>query len=277
MNMQATNLGSIERKKVTTQTFQAMKQNGEKIAMLTSYDYSIARLVDEGGVDSILVGDSAANVMSGYETTLRIGLDELIYYAASVVRAVKYALVVVDMPFGTYQGDPYAAVRNAARIMRETGAQAVKIEGGIEIAESYKAILSAGIPIVGHLGLTPQSVNKFGGYGLRAKDDSEADLLVKNAQLLEQLGCFSVVLEKIPAALATKVTQSLSIPTIGIGAGNGCDGQVLVFHDMTGINDGFKPKFLRRYANLADTIRTAVGSYVADVKSGDFPNESESY
>ncbi len=267
----------IERKKVTTQTFQAMKQNGEKIAMLTSYDYSIAGLVDAGGIDAILVGDSAANVMAGYDTTLRISLDEMIYYAASVVRAVKYAMVVVDMPFGTYQGDPYAAVRNAARIMRETGAQAVKIEGGIEIEESYKAILSAGIPIMGHLGLTPQSVNKFGGYGLRANNHSEAEQLVSNAQLLERLGCFSVVLEKIPAHLAAKVTKELTIPTIGIGAGNECDGQVLVFHDMIGINDAFKPKFLRRYANLADTIRTAVGSYVADVKSSDFPNESESY
>ena len=268
---------NIERKKVTTQTFLLMKQKGEKIAMLTSYDYSIAGLVDAGGIDAILVGDSAANVMAGYDTTLRIGLDEMIYYAASVVRAVKYAMVVVDMPFGTYQGDPYAAVRNAARIMRETGAQAVKIEGGVEIEESYKAILSAGIPIMGHLGLTPQSVNKFGGYGLRANSHSEAEQLVANAQLLEKLGCFSIVLEKIPAHLASKVTKELSIPTIGIGAGNECDGQVLVFHDMTGINDSFKPKFIRRYANLAETIRGAVGNYVSDVKSGSFPNESESY
>lgn len=268
---------NTERKKVTTQTFLSMKQNGDKIAMLTSYDYSIARLVDEGGVDAILVGDSAANVMAGYDTTLRIDIDEMIYYAASVVRAVKHAMVVVDMPFGTYQGDPYAAVRNAARIMRETGAQAVKIEGGVEIVESYKAILSAGIPIMGHLGLTPQSVNKFGGYGLRANSNNEAQQLIENAELLEKLGCFSVVLEKIPAQLAAKVTQALHIPTIGIGAGSECDGQILVFHDMIGINDTFKPKFLRRYANLAETIRGAVNNYVTDVKNINFPNEKESY
>ncbi len=266
-----------EIKKVSTQTFQNMKNNGEKIAMLTSYDFSMARLVDEAGIDAILVGDSAANVMSGYPTTLPITVDEMIYFAASVVRAVKRAMVVVDMPFGSYQGDPHVAVRNAVRIMKETGAQAVKIEGGIEIEDSFKAILSAGIPIMGHLGLTPQSINKFGGFGLRAKDDAEAKVLLENARLLQDLGCFSVVLEKIPAALAKQVTDSLSIPTIGIGAGNVCDGQVLVFHDMVGINEDFKPKFLRRYANVGEVIRGAVSSYVADVKSGDFPNEQESY
>ncbi|MBR4267564.1 MAG: 3-methyl-2-oxobutanoate hydroxymethyltransferase [Bacteroidales bacterium] len=266
-----------EFKKVSTQTFQDMKRNGEKIAMLTCYDYSIAKLVDSAGIDAILVGDSAANVMAGYETTLPITVDEMIYYAASVVRAAKRAMVVVDMPFGSYQGDAKAAVHNAVRIMKETGAQAVKIEGGIEIEDSFKAILSAGIPIMGHLGLTPQSINKFGGYGLRAKEDAEAQLLLENAKLLEKLGCFSVVLEKIPANLAKQVTDSLTVPTIGIGAGNVCDGQVLVLQDMLGINEGFKPKFLRTYANLAEYIRGAVSNYVSDVKSLDFPNENEQY
>lgn len=266
-----------EVKKVSTQTFQSMKNNGEKIAMLTSYDYSVAKLVDAAGIDAILVGDSAANVMSGYPTTLPITVDEMIYFAASVVRAVNRAMVVVDMPFGSYQGDARLAVKNAVRIMKETGAQAVKIEGGIEIEDSFKAILSAGIPIMGHLGLTPQSINKFGGYGLRAKDASEARALIDNARLLQDLGCFSVVLEKIPTVLAKQVTDALTIPTIGIGAGNVCDGQVLVFHDMVGINEGFKPKFLRQYANVGQVIRDAVSGYVADVKSGDFPNENESY
>lgn len=264
-------------KKVSTQTFQSMKNNGEKIAMLTSYDYSVAKLVDAAGIDAILVGDSAANVMSGYPTTLPISVDEMIYFASSVVRAVNRAMVVVDMPFGSYQGDSKLAVKNAVRIMKETGAQAVKIEGGIEIEDSFKAILSAGIPIMGHLGLTPQSINKFGGFGLRAKDDQEAKVLLENAKLLQDLGCFSVVLEKIPTVLAKQVTDSLQIPTIGIGAGNVCDGQVLVFHDMVGINEGFKPKFLRQYANLAETIKGAVSNYVSDVKSGDFPNANESY
>ncbi|MCQ2252185.1 MAG: 3-methyl-2-oxobutanoate hydroxymethyltransferase [Bacteroidales bacterium] len=268
---------NTEMKKVSTQTFQSMKNNGEKIAMLTSYDFSVAKLVDAAGIDAILVGDSAANVMSGYPTTLPITVDEMIYFAASVVRAVNRAMVVVDMPFGSYQGDAKLAVKNAVRIMKETGAQAVKIEGGVEIEDSFKAILSAGIPIMGHLGLTPQSINKFGGFGLRAKDDAEANTLIENAKLLQDLGCFSVVLEKIPTALAKRVTDSLSIPTIGIGAGNVCDGQVLVFHDMIGMNEGFKPKFLRQYANIGDTIKLAVSNYVKDVKSLDFPNESESY
>lgn len=266
-----------EFKKVSTQTFQNMKNSGEKISMLTSYDFSIARLVDAAGIDAILVGDSAANVMCGYETTLPITVDEMIMFASSVVRATQRAMVVVDMPFGSYQGDPKLALKNAVRIMKETGAQAVKIEGGIEIEDSFKSILSAGIPIMGHLGLTPQSINKFGGYGLRAKENSEAQQLIENAKLLERLGCFSVVLEKIPAALAKQVTDALTIPTIGIGAGNVCDGQVLVFQDMIGINDGFKPKFLRKYANLSETIKEAVSNYVSDVKSGNFPNESESY
>ena len=266
-----------ETKKVTTQTFQNMKNNGEKIAMLTCYDYSMARLVDAAGVDAILVGDSAANVMAGYPTTLPISMDEMIYYAASVVRAADRAMVVVDMPFGSYQGDASLAVKNAVRIMKETGAQAVKIEGGIEIEDSFKAILSAGIPIMGHLGLTPQSINKFGGYALRAKDDSEAAVLESNAEFLQSVGCFALVLEKIPAKLASKVTHQLYIPTIGIGAGNECDGQVLVFQDMIGINDGFKPKFLRKYADLSSIIKGAIGNYVSDVKSGGFPSENESY
>lgn len=266
-----------EIKKVTTSTFQKMKREGEKIAMVTCYDYSTAKLIDAAGIDSVLVGDSAANVMAGYQTTLPISLDQMIYYAASVVRGINHALTVVDMPFGTYQGDKYSAVKNAVRIMQETGAQAVKIEGGAEIEDSYKAILSAGIPIMGHLGLTPQSINKFGGYGLRAGQDDEAQMLIENAKLLQSLGCFSIVLEKIPAALAKKVTQSISIPTIGIGAGPDTDGQVLVFHDMIGINEGFKPKFLRTYANLADIIRKGVADYVNDVKTKSFPNEEESY
>lgn len=266
-----------EVKVVTTQVFQNMKNNGEKIAMLTSYDYSIARLVDQAGVDAILVGDSAANVMLGHHTTLPITVDEMIFFAQSVVKAAKRAMVVVDMPFGSYQGDAHLALKNAVRIMKETGCQAVKIEGGKEIEESYKAILSAGIPIMAHLGLTPQSINKFGGYALRATEDAEAQLLIENAKLVEQLGCFSVVLEKIPASLAKKVTEMLSIPTIGIGAGNVCDGQVLVFQDMIGINDEFKPKFLRRYADLSTIIKSAVGNYVTDVKSGSYPNEEESY
>ncbi|MCQ2973527.1 MAG: 3-methyl-2-oxobutanoate hydroxymethyltransferase [Bacteroidales bacterium] len=268
---------SIQIKKVTTQTFQSMKQNGEKIAMITCYDYSTAKIIDQAGIDAILVGDSAANVMMGYDTTLPITVEQIICYASSVVRGVSRAFVVVDMPFGSYQGDPHLAVKNAVKIMKETGCQAVKIEGGQEIEESFKAILSAGIPIMGHLGLTPQSVNKFGGYGLRAKQDAEAEILLKNAQLLQSYGCFSLVLEKIPTLLAKQVTESLDIPTIGIGAGNVCDGQVLVYQDMIGINDGFKPKFLRKYADLSNIIKGAVSNYVADVKSCDFPNQNESY
>ncbi len=264
-------------KKVTTQTIQQMKLNGEKISMLTCYDYSTAKIVDAAGIDVILVGDSLGNVMLGHSTTLPVTVEDMIIYATSVVRAVKRAFVVVDMPFGSYQGDSQAAVRNAVRIMKETGCQAVKIEGGQEIEDSFKSILSAGIPIMGHLGLTPQSVNKFGGYGLRAKSGDEAQILLQNAQRLQEYGCFSVVLEKIPALLATEVTKTLSIPTIGIGAGNQCDGQVLVYQDMMGITDMPMPKFVRKYADLSSVIKNAVSNYVSDVKSGTFPNDSESY
>lgn len=245
--------------------------------MLTSYDYTMAGIVDAAGIDAILVGDSAANVMAGYETTLPITLDQMIYHARSVTRAVKHALVVVDMPFGTYQGDSKTALDSAVRIMRETEADAVKLEGGEEIIDSVKRILSAGIPIMGHLGLTPQSIHKFGTYSVRAKAEAEAERLIRDAHLLEDAGCFSLVLEKIPAALAAKVSSELSIPTIGIGAGSGTDGQVLVVHDMLGMNKGFSPKFLRRYADLHETMTDAVSRYVADVKSGDFPNEREQY
>lgn len=245
--------------------------------MLTSYDYTMAGIVDAAGIDAILVGDSAANVMAGYETTLPITLDQMIYHARSVTRAVKHALVVVDMPFGTYQGDSKTALDSAVRIMRETEADAVKLEGGEEIIDSVKRILSAGIPIMGHLGLTPQSIHKFGTYTVRAKADAEAQRLIRDAHLLEDAGCFSMVLEKIPAALAAKVSSELSIPTIGIGAGSGTDGQVLVVHDMLGMNKGFSPKFLRRYADLHEMMTDAVSRYVADVKSGDFPNEREQY
>lgn len=245
--------------------------------MLTSYDYTMAGIVDAAGIDAILVGDSAANVMAGYETTLPITLDQMIYHARSVTRAVKHALVVVDMPFGTYQGDSKTALYSAVRIMRETEADAVKLEGGEEIIDSVKRILSAGIPIMGHLGLTPQSIHKFGTYTVRAKAEAEAERLIRDAHLLEDAGCFSLVLEKIPAALAAKVSSELSIPTIGIGAGSGTDGQVLVVHDMLGMNKGFSPKFLRRYADLHETMTDAVSRYVADVKSGDFPNEREQY
>lgn len=245
--------------------------------MLTSYDYTMAGIVDAAGIDAILVGDSAANVMAGYETTLPITLDQMIYHARSVTRAVKRALVVVDMPFGTYQGDSKTALDSAVRIMRETEADAVKLEGGEEIIDSVKRILSAGIPIMGHLGLTPQSIHKFGTYTVRAKAEAEAERLIRDAHLLEDAGCFSLVLEKIPAALAANVSSELSIPTIGIGAGSGTDGQVLVVHDMLGMNKGFSPKFLRRYADLHETMTDAVSRYVADVKSGDFPNEREQY
>lgn len=264
-------------RKVTTSTLRKMKQEGEKIAMLTSYDYSMAQLVDGSGMDVILVGDSATNVMAGNTTTIPMTLDEMIYHARCVVRGTSRALVVADMPFGTYQGDPIAAVHNAVRLMKESGCEAVKIEGGEEIRESIERILSAGIPIMGHLGLTPQSVNKFGGYGIRAKEDAEAEKLMKDALMLEELGCFALVLEKVPAALAAKVAQALTIPVIGIGAGNGVDGQVLVVNDMLGMNRGFAPKFLRRYAQLADAIEDACGRYIADVKSTDFPSPAESY
>lgn len=262
---------------VTTYRLTEMKQRGEKIAMLTSYDYSMAKIVDAAGIDVILVGDSAANVMAGYETTLPITLDMMIYHARSVVRAVNRALVVVDLPFGTYQGNSKVALDSAVRIMKETEADAVKIEGGEEILESVNRILSAGIPVMGHLGLTPQSIHKFGTYSVRAKEEAEAAKLVRDARLLSDAGCFGVVLEKIPAALAARVTQEIPIPTIGIGAGNGCDGQVLVIHDMLGINKGFSPRFLRRYADLHEVMTGAVTQYINDVKECDFPNEKEQY
>ena len=262
---------------VTTLRLKEMKDRGEKIAMLTSYDYSMAKIVDAAGVDVILVGDSAANVMAGYETTVPITLDAMIYHARSVVRAVERALVVVDLPFGTYQGNSKMALDSAIRIMKETEADAVKLEGGEEILESVEHILTAGIPIMGHLGLTPQSIHKFGTYTVRAREEAEAEKLVRDARLLEEAGCFAVVLEKIPAVLAERVSKELSIPTIGIGAGGGTDGQVLVIHDMLGINKGFSPRFLRRYADLHTVMTDAVGRYVADVKSQDFPNEQEQY
>ncbi len=254
-----------------------MKQNGEKISMITSYDFSMAKIVDAAGIDIILVGDSAANVMAGYETTLPITLDMMIYHGRCVTRAVKRAFVVVDMPFGSYQGDPKLALASAVRIMKETEADGVKLEGGIEVLESIKMITAAGIPVMGHLGLTPQSIHKFGTYGVRAKGDAEADKLIHDAQLLSDAGCFGIVLEKIPSALATRVTKEVPVPVIGIGAGAGTDGQVLVVHDMLGINKGFSPKFLRRYADLHTIMTEAVEHYIDDVKSGDFPNENECY
>ena len=262
---------------VTSLRLTEMKQRGEKIAMLTSYDYSTAKIVDAAGVDVILVGDSAANVMAGYETTLPITLDMMIYHARSVVRAVNRALVVVDLPFGTYQGNSKVALDSAIRIMKETEADAVKLEGGEEILESVERILSAGIPVMGHLGLTPQSIHKFGTYNVRAKEEAEAEKLVRDAHLLEQAGCFAVVLEKIPAALAERVSKELQMPTIGIGAGGATDGQVLVVHDMLGITNDFSPRFLRRYADLNGIMSEAVANYVSDVKSKDFPNEKEQY
>ncbi|WP_306551632.1 3-methyl-2-oxobutanoate hydroxymethyltransferase [Daejeonella sp.] len=266
-----------EVKRITTNTIQEMKQKGEKIAMLTSYDYSMATIVDEGGIDVILVGDSASNVMAGHETTLPITLDQMIYHAASVVRAVKRALVVVDLPFGSYQGNSKEALNSAIRIMKESGAHAVKLEGGIEIRESVERIITAGIPVMGHLGLTPQSIYKFGTYTVRAKEEAEAEKLKQDILVLQEAGCFSVVLEKIPAKLAKEVTDSVKIPTIGIGAGQHCDGQVLVINDMIGLTKGFKPRFLRQYLNLFEQINGAVHSYVKDVKSGNFPNEKEQY
>lgn len=265
------------KRKVTTARLLDMKQRGEKIAMLTAYDYSMAKLIDEAGIDAILVGDSASNVMAGNMTTLPITLDQMIYHAKSVVKGTERALVVCDMPFGTYQGNPMEALASAIRIMKESHAEAVKMEGGAEIRESIERILSAGIPVMGHLGLTPQSINKFGTYAVRAKEDREAEKLISDARMLEEIGCFALVLEKIPAALATQVAKAVSIPVIGIGAGNGVDGQVLVMHDMLGINKGFSPKFLRRYADLSTVINDAVGHYIDDVKSTDFPNENEQY
>ena len=262
---------------VTTLRLTEMKQRGEKIAMLTSYDYSTAKIVDAAGVDVILVGDSAANVMAGYESTLPITLDMMIYHARSVVRGVNRALVVVDLPFGTYQGNSKVALDSAIRIMKETEADAVKLEGGEEILESIQRILSAGIPVMGHLGLTPQSIHKFGTYSVRAKEEAEAEKLVRDAHLLEKAGCFAVVLEKIPASLAERVSKELKMPTIGIGAGSGVDGQVLVVHDMLGITNDFSPRFLRRYADLNSIMSNAISNYVSDVKSQDFPNEKEQY
>lgn len=263
--------------RVTTHVLQEMKLKGEKIAMLTAYDYSMAGLLDRAGIDVILVGDSASNVMAGHKTTVPITLNEMIYHASSVMRAVSRALVVVDLPFGTYQGDSLEALHSAIRIMKESGANAVKMEGGKEIVQSVKRILSAGIPVMGHLGLTPQSIHKFGTYVVRATDKDEAEKLVKDAHLLQDAGCFGIVLEKIPAVLGTQVTKEINIPTIGIGAGSGVDGQVLVLHDMLGITQKFSPRFLRRYHNLSEEIQGSVNAYITDVKKGEFPNEREQY
>jgi 3-methyl-2-oxobutanoate hydroxymethyltransferase len=264
-------------KKVTTHTLLTMKQSGEKISMLTAYDYSMAKIVDAANIDVILVGDSASNVMAGYDTTVPMTLDHMIYHAQSVTRAVDRALVVVDLPFGYYQGNSKLALDSAIRLMKEANAHAVKLEGGAEIQESIKRILSAGIPVMGHLGLTPQSIYKFGTYTVRAKEEAEAEKLKTDALLLQELGCFGIVLEKIPAALAKAVSENIEIPTIGIGAGGDCDGQVLVIHDLLGITQDFNPRFLRRYLNLYDDIKGAIEQYVVDVKSKDFPNESEQY
>ncbi|HEX2976411.1 MAG TPA: 3-methyl-2-oxobutanoate hydroxymethyltransferase [Bacteroidales bacterium] len=264
-------------RRVTTHVLQEMKEKGEKIAMLTGYDYSMARILDEAGIDIILVGDSASNVMAGYDTTLPITLDNMIYHAASVVRAVKRALVVVDLPFGTYQGNSKEALVSSIRIMKETGAHAVKLEGGLQVVESIERILSAGIPVMGHLGLTPQSIHKFGTYVVRAREEEEAKRLIEDAKLLEKTGCFAIVLEKIPATLAGNVSSSLRIPVIGIGAGAKTDGQVLVIHDMLGITQEFSPRFLRRYHNLHDEIKKSVQHYISDVRSQDFPNDQEQY
>jgi len=266
-----------EVKRITTHTLQKMKASGKKISMLTAYDYSFAKLFDEAGIDVLLVGDSASNVMAGHETTLPITLDQMIYHASSVIRGVKRCLVVVDLPFGSYQSNSDIALASAIRIMKETGAHAIKLEGGEEVLESVKRIISAGVPVMAHLGLTPQSIYKFGTYNVRAKEEAEANKLKKDARLLEEAGCFALVLEKIPAALAKEVTDSLNIPTIGIGAGQHCDGQVLVMHDMLGITTEFKPRFLRQYLNLSDQINSAVKNYIEDVKNNNFPNESESY
>ena len=264
-------------KKITTNTLQEMKTNGEKISMLTAYDYTLAKIVDNAGIDIILVGDSASNVMAGHETTLPITLNEMIYHAASVVRAIDRSLVVVDMPFGSYQGNSKEALSNAIKIMKESGGHSVKLEGGSEIIESIERILTAGIPVMGHLGLTPQSIYKFGTYTVRAKEEEEADKLISDAKLLEKTGCFAIVLEKVPAKLAKKVAEGVSIPIIGIGAGSEIDGQVLVLHDMLGMTHEFNPRFLRRYLNLYEDITGAVKNYISDVKSENFPNEKEQY
>ena len=266
-----------EVKRITTNTLQKMKEADEKISMITAYDFSFAKLFDAAGIDIILVGDSASNVMAGHETTLPITLDQMIYHASSAVRGCSRALIIVDLPFGSYQGNSREALSSTIRIMKETGAHAIKLEGGEEVIESVKRIVGAGIPVMGHLGLTPQSIYKFGTYTVRAKEEEEADKLKRDALLLQEAGCFGIVLEKIPASLAKEVSESLSIPTIGIGAGNGCDGQVLVMHDMLGINTEFKPRFLRTYLNLHELVTGAVQKYIDDVKSGDFPNEKEQY
>ena len=264
-------------KRITTNVLQEMKRDGEKISMLTAYDFTMAKMVDDAGIDVILVGDSASNVMAGHETTLPITLDQMIYHASSVIRAIYRALVVVDLPFGTYQGNSKEALNSAIRVMKESGAHSVKLEGGAEIIESVERILTAGIPVMGHLGLTPQSIYKFGTYTVRAKEEQEAERLREDAKMLEKAGCFAIVLEKIPAALAKEVAESVSIPVIGIGAGDGVDGQVLVVHDMIGMTHEFNPRFLRRYLNLYEDITGAVKKYVSDVKSKDFPNEKEQY
>lgn len=266
-----------EIKKVTTHTLQMMKESGEKISMLTAYDFSFARIVDGAGIDVILVGDSASNVMAGHETTLPITLDQMIYHAQSVIRGINRCLVVVDMPFGSYQSNSDIALASAIRIMKETGGHSVKMEGGREVADAIKRIVSAGIPVMGHLGLTPQSIYKFGTYTVRAREEEEAQKLREDAKILEEAGCFAIVLEKIPAKLAEEVSASLRIPTIGIGAGGQCDGQVLVMHDMLGINTEFKPRFLRQYLNIHELATQAVAGYIKDVKSGDFPSAAEQY
>ena len=264
-------------KRVTVKSLQEMKLDGEKISMLTSYDYTTAGIVDKSGIDVILVGDSASNIMAGHETTLPITLDQMIYHASSVIRAVERALVVVDLPFGTYQSDSQAALESAIRIMKESGSHAVKLEGGKEIKDSIKRIIKAGIPVMGHLGLTPQSIYKFGTYTVRAKEEKEANQLISDAKLLEKIGCFAIVLEKIPTELAEKVAKEVKIPIIGIGAGNKVDGQVLVLHDLIGMTKEFNPRFLRRYMNLHDEMINAISSFSSDIKNGDFPNENEQY
>jgi 3-methyl-2-oxobutanoate hydroxymethyltransferase len=266
-----------EIRRVTTHTLQKMKETGERISMLTAYDFSFGRILDEAGIDVILVGDSASNVMAGHETTLPITLDQMIYHAQSVVRGIRRCLVVVDLPFGSYQGNSKEALASAIRIMKETGAHAIKMEGGVEVVEGIRRIISAGVPVMGHLGLTPQSIYQFGTYQVRAKEEVEAEKLKRDALLLQEAGCFAIVLEKIPASLAASVSQSLHIPTIGIGAGGACDGQVLVMHDMLGINHEFKPRFLRQYLNLYETVGNAIRKYISDVKTGDFPSEKEQY
>lgn len=277
MAIKKNNAKQKEVKKVTTHVLLEMKRKGEKIAMLTAYDYTMAKIIDHSGIDVILVGDSASNVMAGHETTLPITLDQMIYHASSVIRAIDRALVVVDLPFGTYQGNSKEALNTSIKIMKESGAHAVKMEGGKEIKDSVERVLSAGIPVMGHLGLTPQSIYKFGTYTVRAKEADEAKRLIADAHLLQDTGCFAIVLEKIPAALAAKVAKELSIPVIGIGAGGGCDGQVLVTHDMLGMTQEFSPRFLRRYANLYDSMSKAFSQYIKDVKSKDFPNKKEQY